>query len=120
MRWLVSKCGSKADSLKEAIPGIELDAGCGRTGACVPEPTAIPAASAVFVVFRGVDDCRINGNTSKLHLHPALRADRDVAMRVMRVMRVARRERQRSGATGFNNLAVQQPRCRVPEPAHRL
>lgn len=40
----------------------------------VPEPTAIPAASAVFVVFRGVDDCRINGNTSKLHLHPALRA----------------------------------------------
>ena len=34
----------------------------------------VPAASAVFVVFRGVDDCRINGNTSKLHLHPALPA----------------------------------------------
>ncbi len=38
------------------------------------EPTAIPAATLVFNVFQGVDDCRLNGNTSKLNLHPALRA----------------------------------------------
>ncbi len=38
------------------------------------QPTAIPAASAAFVLFQGQDDCRINGNTSKLNLHPALRA----------------------------------------------
>ena len=37
------------------------------------QPTAIPAASAAFVLFRGVDDCQLNGNTSKLNLHPALR-----------------------------------------------
>ena len=37
------------------------------------QPTAIPAASAAFVLFQGVDDCKINGNTSKLNLHPALR-----------------------------------------------
>ena len=37
------------------------------------QPTAIPAASAAFALFQGVDDCRLNGNTSKLNLHPALR-----------------------------------------------
>ena len=37
------------------------------------QPTAIPAASAAFALFQGVDDCKINGNTSKLNLHPALR-----------------------------------------------
>ena len=36
------------------------------------EPTGIPAASAAFVLFQGFDDCRINGNTSKLNLNPAL------------------------------------------------
>ncbi len=39
----------------------------------VAQPTAIPAASAAFLTFQGVDDCRLNGNTSKLNLHPALR-----------------------------------------------
>ena len=38
------------------------------------QPTAIPAASAAFALFQGVDDCKLNGNTSKLNLHPALRA----------------------------------------------
>jgi len=38
------------------------------------QPTAIPAASAAFALFQGQDDCKINGNTSKLNLHPALRA----------------------------------------------
>ena len=37
------------------------------------EPTAIPAATVALVLFQGVDDCRINGNTSKLNLHPSLR-----------------------------------------------
>ena len=37
------------------------------------QPTAIPAASAAFLLFQGADDCKINGNTSKLNLHPALR-----------------------------------------------
>jgi len=38
------------------------------------QPTAIPAASAALALFQGVDDCKLNGNTSKLNLHPALRA----------------------------------------------
>ena len=37
------------------------------------QPTAIPAASAAFALLQGVDDCKLNGNTSKLNLHPALR-----------------------------------------------
>ena len=37
------------------------------------QPTAIPAASAAFQLFQGVDDCKLNGNTSKLNLHPQLR-----------------------------------------------
>ena len=37
------------------------------------EPTAIPAANAVFRLFQGVDDCKLNGNTSKLNLNPGLR-----------------------------------------------
>ncbi len=40
----------------------------------VQQPTAVPAPTLPFNIFRGVDDCRINGNTSKLDLHPALRA----------------------------------------------
>ncbi len=38
------------------------------------QPTAIPAASSVLGLFQGVDDCRINGNTSKVNLNPGLRA----------------------------------------------
>jgi len=40
----------------------------------VQQPTAVPAATLPFNIFRGVDDCKINGNTSKVNLHPALRA----------------------------------------------
>lgn len=38
------------------------------------EPTAVPSAAAGFRTFQGVDDCRINGNTSKINLNPGLRA----------------------------------------------
>ena len=37
------------------------------------QPTAIPSAGYVLALFQGVDDCKINGNTSKVNLHPALR-----------------------------------------------
>ena len=37
------------------------------------QPTAVPSASAAYRLFQGVDDCEINGNTSKLNLHPGLR-----------------------------------------------
>ncbi len=37
------------------------------------EPTAIPSATSVFGIYQGVDDCKLNGNTSKLNLHPGLR-----------------------------------------------
>lgn len=37
------------------------------------QPTGVPSAGAPFAIFQGVDDCKINGNTSKLHLNPGLR-----------------------------------------------
>ena len=37
------------------------------------EPTAVPSAAAAFRLFQGVDDCKLNGNTSKLNLNPGLR-----------------------------------------------
>lgn len=37
------------------------------------QPTAIPAASFALVLFPGVDDCKINGNTSHVNLIPSLR-----------------------------------------------
>ena len=37
------------------------------------QPTGVPSAGAPFAVFQGVDDCKLNGNTSKLNLHPGLR-----------------------------------------------
>ena len=37
------------------------------------QPTAIPAASYALALFPGVDDCKINGNTSHVNLIPALR-----------------------------------------------
>ena len=40
----------------------------------VHQPTGVPSAAAPFAVFQGVDDCRINGNTSKVNLNPGLRA----------------------------------------------
>lgn len=36
------------------------------------QPTAVPAASAAFALFQGVDDCKVNGNTSKINLSPLL------------------------------------------------
>lgn len=38
------------------------------------QPTGVPSAGAPFAVFQGVDDCKINGNTSKVNLNPGLRA----------------------------------------------
>lgn len=38
------------------------------------QPTGVPSAGAPFALFQGVDDCKINGKTSKLHLNPSLRA----------------------------------------------
>lgn len=38
----------------------------------VVQPTAIPSASAAFVVFPGFDDCKLNGNTSLNDLNPIL------------------------------------------------
>ncbi|MCY4344941.1 MAG: TonB-dependent receptor, partial [Gammaproteobacteria bacterium] len=41
------------------------------------QPTAVPSAQnsppSAFRLFQGVDDCKINGNTSKLNLNPGLR-----------------------------------------------
>ncbi len=37
------------------------------------QPTAVPSAAGAFRLFQGVDDCELNGNTSKLHLYPGLR-----------------------------------------------
>ncbi len=39
----------------------------------IHQPTGVPSASAPFAIFQGVDDCKLNGNTSKLNLHPGLR-----------------------------------------------
>lgn len=38
------------------------------------QPTGIPSAAAVFRSFQGVDDCKLNGNTSRINLNPNLRA----------------------------------------------
>ena len=37
------------------------------------QPTGVPSAGAPFALFHGVDDCKLNGNTSKLNLNPGLR-----------------------------------------------
>ena len=38
------------------------------------QPTGVPSGATAFAVFQGVDDCEINGNTSKIGLNPGLRA----------------------------------------------
>ncbi|MEC8299463.1 MAG: TonB-dependent receptor [Pseudomonadota bacterium] len=38
------------------------------------QSTGIPSGGAAFATVRGIDDCVINGNTSKLNLNPGLRA----------------------------------------------
>ncbi len=64
--------------LKYAYSEYENDGANGRTEEICPEgtvqPTAVPAASVALIVFPGVDDCKLNGNTSIADLHPALRA----------------------------------------------
>ncbi len=37
------------------------------------QPTGVPSAANAFRIFQGVDDCKLNGNTSKVNLHPGLR-----------------------------------------------
>lgn len=39
-----------------------------------PQRTAVPAATAPISLFQPVDDCRLNGNSSKVNLNPGLRA----------------------------------------------
>lgn len=38
------------------------------------QPTGVPSGASPFAVFQGVDDCKINGNTSKVNLNPGLRS----------------------------------------------
>ena len=38
------------------------------------QPTGVPSGATAFATFQGVDDCKINGNTSKIGLNPGLRA----------------------------------------------
>lgn len=40
----------------------------------VHQATGIPSGAAAFRSFQGVDDCRLNGNSSRIHLDPGLRA----------------------------------------------
>ena len=39
----------------------------------VHQETGVPDAAFALATFQGIDDCRINGNTSKVNLNPALR-----------------------------------------------
>ncbi|HEX7034186.1 MAG TPA: TonB-dependent receptor [Pseudomonadales bacterium] len=63
--------------LKYAYSEYENDGANGRTEEICPEgtvqPTAVPAASAALVILPGIDDCKLNGNTSIADVHPALR-----------------------------------------------
>ncbi len=38
------------------------------------QPTGVPSGATAFAVYQGVDDCTLNGNTSKINLDPGLRA----------------------------------------------
>lgn len=63
--------------LKYAYSEYNNDGSNGRTEEFCPEgrvqPTAIPAASFALALFPGIDDCKLNGNTSINDLIPALR-----------------------------------------------
>lgn len=63
--------------LKYAYSEYENDGGTTWTEEyCVEaskQPTAVPSATAAFALFQGYDDCKINGNTSHVNLHPGLR-----------------------------------------------
>lgn len=64
--------------LKYSYTTYENDGANGRTEEFCPEgsvqPTAVASAALSLRVFPGVDDCRLNGNTSIYDLHPNLRA----------------------------------------------
>lgn len=61
---------------KYARSDYENDGANGRTEEECPEgvvqPTAIPSAGTGFAIFQGIDDCRLNGNTSINDLNPIL------------------------------------------------
>lgn len=38
------------------------------------QPTGIPSGATAFTTYLGVDDCKLNGNSSKIYLDPGLRA----------------------------------------------
>ncbi|MBM4204382.1 MAG: TonB-dependent receptor [Gammaproteobacteria bacterium] len=63
--------------LKYAYSEYNNDGANGRTEEFCPEgrvqPTAIPAAGFVLALFPGIDDCKLNGNTSINDLIPPLR-----------------------------------------------
>ena len=62
--------------LKHSISKYENDGANGRTEEICPEgavqPTAIPSAGTGFAIFPGVDDCKLNGNTSIADLNTTL------------------------------------------------
>ena len=63
--------------LKYSYSDYNNDGANGRTEEICPEgsvqPTAIPAASFALATFAGIDDCKLNGNTSINDLLPGLR-----------------------------------------------
>ena len=63
--------------LKYSYSDYNNDGANGSTEEICPEgsvqPTAIPAAAFVRETFAGIDDCKLNGNTSINDLVPGLR-----------------------------------------------
>ena len=64
--------------LKYSYSEYENDAGTSWAEEICPEgahqPTGVPSGGLPLAVYQGVDDCKINGNTSKIYLDPGLRA----------------------------------------------
>lgn len=64
--------------IKYSYSEYRNDGANGRIEEICPEgrvqPTVIPDPSFALAVLQGVDDCRLNGNTSNADLHPDLRA----------------------------------------------
>jgi len=62
---------------KYSYSEFENDGGVSWAEEICPEgahqPTAVPSAAAPFRLFQGVDDCKLNGNSSKIYLDPGLR-----------------------------------------------
>ena len=64
--------------LKYSYSEYKNDGANGRIEEICPEgtvqPTVVPNPSFPLAAFQGVDDCKLNGNTSNADLHPDLRA----------------------------------------------